>query len=305
MKKLRRLFVSLILIIGLFAGVPQKINAADVTKYKILNIAPDAACLEVKCLPGKDNYWVAASKNFILPKNCTLYVYYGTENSAVKINPSKKGDVVAWNKSGKDRSFKKGSLIAAPPAKAGQYIYYRFVQGTSFKGVSVQNNPNIPSGTPVSKWVADGKVPGAVKDKNNSTDKATTNQVIAPDSTCLEVKYLPGEDSYGNDYWIVTSKAFKIPKNCTLYVYYGPEASADKIDVSKQGDTVMSNDSDGEITIRQGNKLGAPPAQAGQYIYYRFVQGTNFNGQSVQGNPQIPSGTPVSKWVADGIVTDK
>ncbi|MCH5139143.1 hypothetical protein JMF89_18445 [Clostridiaceae bacterium UIB06] len=134
--------------------------------------------------------------------------------------------------------------------------------------------------------------------------KSSQNEIVPPDSTCLEVKYLPGQDRYGNDYWVMVSKEMILPKNYTLYVYYGWEDSADKISSEEKGNTVTWNENDSDEVLQQGNKLAAPPAQQGQYIYYRFVQGTSFNGESVSENPDIPEGTPTSKWIADGRVTD-
>ena len=133
--------------------------------------------------------------------------------------------------------------------------------------------------------------------------KSSENEILSPEPTCLEVKYLPGQDRYGNDYWVAVSKEMTLPKNYTLYVYYGWEDSANKINSAEKGSVVTWNERDSDEVLITGHRLAAPTAEPGQYIYYRFVQGTSFNGESVSRNPDIPEGTPRSKWIADGKVT--
>ena len=128
-------------------------------------------------------------------------------------------------------------------------------------------------------------------------------EIIAPDADSLEVKYHQGKDQYGNDYWVVTSKEFTLPEGYTLYVYYGSENSAESIPSYKNGWTVAWQvDGKGDVILSKDQLLAAAPTNEGDYIYYKFVKGTSFDGVSVQHGPTIPEGTPVSNWIPDGQV---
>ena len=127
------------------------------------------------------------------------------------------------------------------------------------------------------------------------------------DASQLKVVYDSNEkydfgDGPEDMFWVCTSTEFILPPNYTLYVYYGEEKIADEIPLSIDGYVVTWNDELIDKIYEPESFLGAPPATIGDYIYYRLVEGTAFNGVSVRMGPKVPSEAVRTSWITDGRV---